>query len=532
MANQSASLSDRGRRKNNEDFAAFFEPADPGELKDSGSLYIVADGVGGAAKGERASQFAAQKVLYEYYQPENIDLEPLERLRLILERANDEIYDYASQNNTRMATTIVAAVVRAGFLYVANVGDSRAYLIRDGAAQQINRDHSIVGEMVEHGEMTEADAMISKIKNRITRSLGGDPEVTVEVYPPLQLKTGDKILLCSDGLTRYALREDIAKMTAQGTVEETAQRLVEFANKSGGADNVSVIMTSYQDTSIIEPINRIARPKQVDLDTLDTQPRERFVSKNKTRYIQRPLISRLSKFAPWAIAGFGLVILLCFGVIYIWNPSPGLPPRQTHEAGRKTEVAQKAGTEVANATANALTSQALAAEQQIVSLTQIAVATASADAANQTATAVVVNQASTAAIEMCIVPDNPDKMSTGDCPSIIATNSCDEDLFVFKESGQLNTGNYIQSNPRIFLDPVGDAVIDQNETFKLTSIVKPGIWDGLAKFWLEVLPPFGSKTYLGKGWVLMNSCIKFFQGTSSVTLNTDTLLFETPIPNP
>jgi len=321
LANQSASLSDRGRRKNNEDFAAFFEPADPGELRDSGSLYIVADGVGGAAKGERASQFAAQKVLYEYYQPENIDLEPLERLRLILERANDEIYDYASQNNTRMATTIIAAVVRAGFLYVANVGDSRAYLIRDGAAQQINRDHSIVGEMVEHGEMTEADAMISKIKNRITRSLGGDPEVTVEVYSPIQLKTGDKILLCSDGLTRYALREDIAKMTAQGTVEETAQQLVEFANKSGGADNVSVIMTSYQDTSVIVPTVQIARPKQVDLDTLVTQPGEEI-----------KIISRKRQSVNAILFVGVIIVILVFGFIAIKSIINSLSTTQTSDA--------------------------------------------------------------------------------------------------------------------------------------------------------------------------------------------------------
>jgi len=325
LANQSASLSDRGRRKNNEDFAAFFEPADPGELRDSGSLYIVADGVGGAAKGERASQFAAQKVLYEYYQPENIDLEPLERLRLILERANDEIYDYASQNNTRMATTIIAAVVRAGFLYVANVGDSRAYLIRDGAAQQINRDHSIVGEMVEHGEMTEADAMISKIKNRITRSLGGDPEVTVEVYSPIQLKTGDKILLCSDGLTRYALREDIAKMTAQGTVEETAQRLVEFANKSGGADNVSVIMTSYQDTSVIVPTVQIARPKQVDLDTLVTQPGEEI-----------KIISRKRQSVNAILFVGVIIVILVFGFIAIKSIINSLSTTQTSTATPET----------------------------------------------------------------------------------------------------------------------------------------------------------------------------------------------------
>lgn len=484
MANQSASLSDRGRRKNNEDFAAFFEPADPGELRDSGSLYIVADGVGGAAKGERASQFAAQKVLYEYYQPENIDLEPLERLRLILERANDEIYDYASQNNTRMATTIVAAVVRAGFLYVANVGDSRAYLIRDGAAQQINRDHSIVGEMVEHGEMTEADAMISKIKNRITRSLGGDPEVTVEVYPPIQLKTGDKILLCSDGLTRYALREDIAKMTAQGTVEETAQRLVEFANKSGGADNVSVIMTSYQDTSVIVPTVRIARPKQVDMDTLVTQPGEIINNPIRKQKLSAVLVVILLIFSVGIV---GALVTLGITALKQFNATQAPIPIMT----------------------------------QITPSPEPVITTSSAPALSPSE----MSEPTPAPSQTLTPPTNTPLISIATLElgysTIRANNSCDKRIFVFKTAnGQ---------------DPINEAYIEPNEMFNLISVVKGTFNYGgttFEGFWLETSGPFRADQY-EIGWVFWwNNCIKFFQGTSLVILNTDTLLFETPIPNP
>lgn len=286
MTIQSASLSDRGRRANNEDFAAFFEPEDPEELKERGCLYIIADGVGGAAQGERASQFAAQKVLYEYYQPSS--LQPPEHLRDIMERVNGDIHAYALDNHTRMATTMVAAIVREGILHVVNVGDSRAYLIRGGIVTQINRDHSIVGEMMAHGEMTEAEAMASKIKNRLTRSIGGEPEVTVDIYPPIPLKNGDKILLCSDGLTRYALREDIARMTAQGTNEEIAQRLVHFANESGGADNTSVVFASYQSIGESAPTIHIARPQPVDLDALLTQPGQNIKISGRER---QPIIA-------------------------------------------------------------------------------------------------------------------------------------------------------------------------------------------------------------------------------------------------
>lgn len=314
MTIQSASLSDRGRRANNEDFAAFFEPEDFEELKERGCLYIVADGVGGAAQGERASQFAAQKVLYEYYQPSS--LQPPEHLRDIMERVNGDIHAYALDNHTRMATTMVAAIVREGMLHVANVGDSRAYLIRGGIVTQINRDHSIVGEMMAHGEMTEAEAMASKIKNRLTRSIGGEPEVTVDVYPPIQLKNGDKILLCSDGLTRYALREDIAKMTAQGTNEEIVQRLIQFANENGGADNISVVFASYQSTSESAPtLLHIARPKPVDLDVLVTQPGELTKIRPKKR---QPMLT-----IALIVLFFGIVVaswLVGGMLVRMWSP--------------------------------------------------------------------------------------------------------------------------------------------------------------------------------------------------------------------
>jgi PPM family protein phosphatase len=279
---RSASLSNQGRRNNNEDSIAYFEPVISAELKNYGCLYIVADGVGGAAHGKPASEYAARKGLYDYYptydpndpdafaQSISIAIEPLECLCSILKNINEDIYDYASRNDMRMATTIVAAVVREGILYVANVGDSRAYLIREGLATQINRDHSLVGEMVRYGEMTEIQAMESDLKNRLTRSLGGDPDVAVEVYPPRQLQNGDLILLCTDGLTRYASVEDIARMTLMGNPEEISKRLEQFAMDCGGADNVSVVVVAYQPNWTLEPpTTPIGRPQNVDL--LDTE---------------------------------------------------------------------------------------------------------------------------------------------------------------------------------------------------------------------------------------------------------------------
>lgn len=276
MANiLSSSLSDRGRsRRNNEDFVATFEPPDNQELQTSGCLYIVADGVGGESRGERASQYAAEKVMYEYYQ--RPDLEPGERLRRAMELVSGEIYNYATQNEKviRMATTMVAAVVRGNKLTVANVGDSRAYLVRGGDVTQITRDHSMVGELVASGAMAQSEAENSSIKNRLTRSIGGEPEVRVDVYPAMPLQSGDCILLCSDGLTRYAQREKIGELTSEGSPAEITQRLIQYANLRGGGDNVSAIWVSIQpETVLAQPALPIPqRPLPPDWESLETEP--------------------------------------------------------------------------------------------------------------------------------------------------------------------------------------------------------------------------------------------------------------------
>ena len=243
-----AALTHPGKiRHNNQDFVAFFEPDGQDDLQASGRLYIVADGVGGASKGEQASQYAAQKVLYEYYRHPDIKIN--ERLASVMRQAGNEIFKFAenSENFMRMGTTMVAAVIREDRLTIANVGDSRAYLIRDGTARQITRDHSFVGEMIRDGSMTEEEARHSKIKNRITRSLGGETDVIVDVFNEIQVQAGDKVLLCSDGFSNYVSREEIEELTSNGDPEEIASKMIDFANDRGGADNISVIVARSKD---------------------------------------------------------------------------------------------------------------------------------------------------------------------------------------------------------------------------------------------------------------------------------------------
>jgi PPM family protein phosphatase len=238
---ESAYLTDPGlKRKNNEDFIAIFEPEDADELSVSGCLYIVADGVGGAIKGEKASRYAAQKVLFEYYR--HPELSPQERLCQSMRQAGNDIYNFTQDNHeSPMATTLVAAAIRAETLTIANVGDSRAYLIRGEKVEQITNDHSLLGEMLRNGLITEEASYKSKVKNLLTRSLGGEFDAHIDIFPEIPLLPGDRILLCSDGLTRYALRKDIYSLSQQGSPEEVVNKFVAYANHKGGADNISTI---------------------------------------------------------------------------------------------------------------------------------------------------------------------------------------------------------------------------------------------------------------------------------------------------
>ena len=251
-----ATLTNVGRKRDhNEDFITHFTPPDENDLKLSGSLFIVADGVGGASQGEKASKYAAENVLYEYFnRPEE---SPQDRLRYLIQDAGNQINSYAEEGERfmRMATTMVAAVILDKKLIVANVGDSRAYLIRDNVANQITKDHSFVAEMVRDGFMTEEEARVSKKKNRITRSLGGERDVRVDIFDDIILAEGDKVLLCSDGFSQYATKETIVALAQNGTPDEIATRMVAHANTQGGSDNISVTLIKVSESPLDETLS-------------------------------------------------------------------------------------------------------------------------------------------------------------------------------------------------------------------------------------------------------------------------------------
>ncbi len=243
---QATLITDIGRaRSRNQDNMSISVPEDSTLLADSGRLYLVADGaggVGGAMAGKIASRYAVCKVKDVYYRAAGSSAPVGDRLRSAMLSANDAIREHVGRprRTRQMATTMVAMVIRRGELTVANVGDSRAYLLRDGAIRQITQDHSLVAGLLADGIITPEEAVNHPQRNVILYSLGSAPhEPRIDIFQ-FKLHPDDLILACTDGLTRYANEEQLLAFLTEGDPDGAAQRLIDFANESGGADNVTV----------------------------------------------------------------------------------------------------------------------------------------------------------------------------------------------------------------------------------------------------------------------------------------------------
>ncbi|HEX5323803.1 MAG TPA: Stp1/IreP family PP2C-type Ser/Thr phosphatase [Capsulimonadaceae bacterium] len=238
-------------RENNEDKYDLLEPQQPGILATKGRLYGVADGMGGHSAGQIASELALKTVIHTYYREPSADV--VQSLRTAVSEANSLIFDTAQLIPERqgMGTTLTLAVVLEDQLIVANVGDSRTYLIREGQAKQVTNDHSWVAEQVRLGTMTLEEASLSPLRNVITRSIGTSPAVEPDFYYET-LREGDSVVLCSDGLTGHIDPEELAERLSSETGRAigpsvAAMRLVELANARGGRDNISVIIINIRE---------------------------------------------------------------------------------------------------------------------------------------------------------------------------------------------------------------------------------------------------------------------------------------------
>ncbi len=210
----------------------------------AGEIMIVADGMGGHRTGEVASQMATQTLVEAL--SENRQTPP-EGLPKALQKANLAVYQHASKRSESrgMGTTMTALVVDGNAAIIGHVGDSRAYLIRGTLIQQLTRDHSWVAERVRQGVISEEEARNHRWRNVITNALGSRPQLRLDLFG-IELREGDTILLCSDGLSNMLNDDMILSMVQRNQddpAEVVAQKLIDAANANGGPDNITVLLT-------------------------------------------------------------------------------------------------------------------------------------------------------------------------------------------------------------------------------------------------------------------------------------------------
>jgi serine/threonine protein phosphatase PrpC len=230
------------------------------EVGPRGSLFIVADGMGGAAAGEIASAMAADSI-YRHLSTawaEDAEVSAARfayRMKEAVELANQQIYAYAREHpDVRgMGTTVTAAGIFGDELYLTQIGDSRGYLVRNGVAFQLTRDQSLTQRLVDAGELTEEEAEQSERRNIILQALGPDPRVKVDVSRQ-QLRRGDTLILCSDGLSGVVKREEFSQMVAESAdLPSLCSALIDLANERGGPDNVTVVAARFDGDGLPEP---------------------------------------------------------------------------------------------------------------------------------------------------------------------------------------------------------------------------------------------------------------------------------------
>ena len=301
------------RRRRNEDSYVIDPP-----------LFAVADGMGGAQAGEVASKLAAGAV-----KERGADVESL------IQEANRRVHQRSLEdpNTSGMGTTLTVAAVEDGVVSIGHVGDSRAYLVRDGNLEQLTEDHSLVGELMRTGKLSAEEAETHPQRSMITRALGTDPNVDVDIFS-VEPRDGDLFLLCSDGLTSMVDDREILRLVGakRGDLDGLVKALIKAANKGGGEDNITVIAfeigetadSSLEDTAVV-PAPTADEPD--DEDTLTEADRvpavdtavvsvEEIAAAYEREQEQAPQPRRRRRFLT-RVLSFLIVIALLFGVAYL-----------------------------------------------------------------------------------------------------------------------------------------------------------------------------------------------------------------------
>ncbi len=295
-----AGKSDTGRRrKNNED--VIWWRHDAGGTAAPDAVLLIADGMGGAAAGEVASNAAMEACVAAL----TLALDPAdvsERLKSAVEGANERVFRLAQGNDryAGMGTTLSVGAIVGRQLWLAHVGDSRCYLIREGTATQLTTDHTWVADEVRSGRLAADEAASHPARKAISRAVGIEETVDVELVGPIDLVPGDSVLMCSDGLTDVVADDEIAGLVAPNSPRDACGALVRLANDRGGPDNVSVV---------IARIPAGVAPARQEAAGWYSRVGNRSLI-DRSRALRRPAVLAFTAFTATAVVAIGSVVLM------------------------------------------------------------------------------------------------------------------------------------------------------------------------------------------------------------------------------
>jgi len=332
-----AALTDVGRkRERNQDNIIEYIPPEQDELNEKGALFVVCDGMGGHAAGEVAAELGVKTIREVYFATRDEDV--ISAIARAVKTANETIYARARSHPeySGMGTTCVALIINGGRAYIVNIGDSRAYIARDGKVRQVTQDHSWVAEQVRMGMLTEEQARVHTHRNVITRSLGTQPTITADLFVET-LHDGDRILLCSDGLHGYVDEQLLIRdILAQNTPEMTTRQLIDMANENGGPDNISAIIVDVLEAP--EVVGPVPLPPSLEepIEEGTTQPLPAIPDLKKGKEDSKGRKGRKRGGAAALVTRSALIAALIAVVIGAWYVTLG-PFAQQRAADQQTQ---------------------------------------------------------------------------------------------------------------------------------------------------------------------------------------------------
>lgn len=304
-------------RQINQDIAEM----DSDASKQMGLLLVVCDGMGGHTAGEVASRLGVESILEEYYHSSQGN--HMELLKRAFFQANQRIY---AQGEGSMGTTGVAALFHHRVLYIANVGDSRAYLIRNKEIRQVTKDHSLVAEQLDAGLITSEQARTANYRNMITRALGYRPDVEVDVFTE-HPQPGDLVVLSSDGMHGLIDDQEIVEIVNHLPLDEAVTKLITVSNQRGGPDNITVVVGKFDESDT--PCESLVRQRPTIPHTLSERETRPLTNRPEAETFSRQVAARWPFWTALAV----ILVFLTYGGFVVLQPEP---PEQESIAGGAT----------------------------------------------------------------------------------------------------------------------------------------------------------------------------------------------------